>query len=143
MLYREYKKTLFEYFDSEINKELYRTRNRDNYINGKWKRLCTLDNRAEEDSAECVVDLIVGEVDICIEPRLSLIEKISDERIVKAYKKLLSETEQEVVSLRIECRLPMKLINEKLNTTRKQTSTRIFKTAIGKIRDDVDEKKGE
>ena len=143
MLYREYKKTLFEYFDSEINKELYRTRNRDNYINGKWKRLCTLDNRAEEDSAECVVDLIVGEVDISIEPRLSLIEKISDERIVKAYKKLLSETEQEVVSLRIECRLPMKLINEKLNTTRKQTSTRIFKTAIGKIRDDVDEKKGE
>jgi len=143
MLYREYKKTLFEYFDSEINKELYRTRNRDNYINGKWKRLCTLDKRANENSEETVVDLIIGEVDICIEPRLPLSEKISDERIAKAYKKLLSEKEQEVVSLRIECRLPMKLINEKLNTTRKQTSTRIFGTAIGKIRNDVDEKRGE
>ena len=143
MLYREYKRLFMEYCDSEINKELYRTRNRDNYINGKWRSLCTLDQMAEEDSSERVVDLLVGEVDINIEPLLPLIENIADERIVRPFKKLLSEKEQKVVSLRLKYKVPMKLINELINTTRKQTSTRIFNTAIGKLKNEVDKTKGE
>ncbi|MBQ9315068.1 MAG: hypothetical protein IJ220_08800 [Clostridia bacterium] len=143
MLYREYKKLFFEYCDSEITKELYRTRKRDNYINGKWRSLCTLDQRAEEDSTENVVDLLVGEVDINIEPLLPLIENVTDERIVRLFKKLLSEKEQKVVSLRLKYKVPMKIINELINTTRKQTSTRIFNTAIEKLKNEVDKTKGE
>ena len=143
MLYREYKRLFIEYCDSEINKELYRTRKRDNYINGKWRSLCTLDQMADEDSSERVVDLLIGEVDINIEPLLPLIENIADERIVRPFKKLLSEKEQKVVSLRLKYKVPMKLINELINTTRKQTSTRIFNTAIGKLKNEVDKTKGE
>lgn len=143
MLYKEYKRLFFEYCDSEITKELYRTRNRDNYINGKWKSLCILDKKISEESSERVVDLIVGDVDINIEPLLPLIENITDERIVRPFKKLLSEKEQKVVSLRLKYKVPMKIINELINTTRKQTSTRIFNTAIEKLKNEVDKTKGE
>ena len=143
MLNEEYKRMFFEYVDSEINKELYRTRKRDNYINSKWKSLCTLDKMAEEDSDESVVDLLVGEIDINIEPFLPLIENIADEQIVRHFRKLLSEKEQKVVSLRLRYQVPMKKINEKLNTNRKQTATRIFNTAIEKLKNENDKRKGE
>ena len=143
MLYREYKKLFFEYCNSEITKELYRTRNRDNYINGKWRSLCTLDQRAEEDSTENVVDLLVGEVDINIEPLLPLIENITDERIVRLFKKLLSEKEQKVVSLRLECKIPLATINNVINTVKKDGAWRVYDRAISKLKNNAENKKGD
>lgn len=143
MLYQKYKKLFFEFCDSEINKELYRTRKRDNYINGKWRNLCTLDQKAEEDSTECVVDLLVGEIDINIEPLLPLIENITDERIVRTFKKLLSEKEQKVVSLRLKYKVPLKAINNVINTEKKDGSWRVYDRAISKLKNEVDKSKGE
>ena len=111
MLCREYKKLFFEFCDFEIRKEMYRTRNRDNYINGKWRSICTLNKRADEDSDEEEIDLLIGEVDIDIEGILPLIDSINDEVIYKSFKKLLSEKEQKVVSLRLKYKVPMKTIS--------------------------------
>ena len=143
MLCREYKKLFFEFCDFEIRKEMYRTRNRDNYINGKWRSICTLNKRADEDSDEEEIDLLIGEVDIDIEGILPLIDSINDEVIYKSFKKLLSEKEQKVVSLRLKYKVPMKTINRLIGTKRRQTSTRIFNTALGKIKNDYENKKGE
>ena len=143
MLYREYKKLFFEYCDSEITKELYRTRNRANYINGKWRSLCILDKKVSEESTERVVDLIVGEVDINIEPLLPLIENIADDRIVRPFKKLLSEKEQKVVSLHLEYKIPLNVINSIINTVKKDGAWRVYDRAINKIKSDAEKKKGE
>lgn len=143
MLYKEYKRLFFEYCDSEITKELYRTRNRDNYINGKWKSLCILDKKISEESSERVVDLIVGDVDINIEPLLPLIENITDERIVRPFKKLLSEKEQKVVSLHLECKIPLTTINNIINTVKKDGAWRVYDRAISKLKNNNENKKGE
>ena len=116
MLYKEYKRLFFEYCDSEITKELYRTRNRDNYINGKWKSLCILDKRISEESSERVVDLIVGDVDINIEP---------------------------LVSLHLECKIPLTTINNIINTVKKDGAWRIYDRAISKLKNNNENKKGE
>ena len=84
----------------------------------------------------------IGDYDVRLEDFLPLEETVEDDNIAKNMK-LLSNREKKVVSLHLEEGMTLKEINIYINASRVNTASEVFRRSIKKIKDGIENKKGE
>lgn len=143
MLNGEFKKEFFDFCHREVKKAVKRSKEKHNFDEYKSINSCILNVRVKEDSAEEVGDFIQGETDVNIDPQLNFSDTIENDDVAK-FMGLLSDVEQEVVSLRLRYQLPVVTINARLKSKRIGATSRVFKRAIGKLQKNLNvDRKGE
>lgn len=142
MLFRDFKKAYVNYCEEEILREIALAKRRYLRKEHALKSQCTLNTKVASGLDAEKIDLEIGDYDVRLEDFLPLEEIVEDENIAKNMK-LLSDREKKVVSLRLEDGLSIKEINIVLGTKRINTPVEIFSRAMKKLKDGVNDEKGE
>lgn len=142
MLFRDFKKAYVNYCEEEVYREIALAKRRYLRKEHALKSQCTLNTKVASGLDAEKIDLEIGDYDVRLEDFLPLEEIVEDENIAKNMK-LLSDREKKVVSLRLEEGLSIKEINIVLGTKRINTPVEIFSRAMKKLKDGVNDEKGE
>ncbi|MBR4567359.1 hypothetical protein IKO18_02810 [bacterium] len=142
MLFRDFKKAYVNFCEEEILREIALAKRRYLRKEHVLKSQCTLNTKVASGLDAEKIDLEIGDYDVRLEDFLPLEEIVEDENIAKNMK-LLSDREKKVVSLRLEEGLSIKEINIVLGTKRINTPVEIFSRAMKKLKDGVNDEKGE
>lgn len=135
MLFNEYKKSYIEFCNEEIMKEIALAKRRYLRVERRAVNQCTL-NATDEYGNE-YVDILEDGKDITEDNDLKFVDKIENPKLVKSMK-LLSDREQEVVSLRIDKDMPVKEINIVLGTKREKTASDVYVRSFKKLRKEME-----
>lgn len=135
MLFNDYKKSYIEFCDEEILREILLAKRRYLRVERRAVNQCVL-NATDEYGNE-YVDVLENGKDITEDNDLKFVDKIENEKLFKSVK-LLSDREQEVVSLRIDKDMPVKEINIVLGTKREKTASDVYVRSLKKLRKEME-----
>ena len=142
MLFRDFKKAYVNFCEEEVCREIALAKRRYLRKEHALKSQCTLNTKVASGIDADKVDLEIGDYDVRLEDFLPLEETVEDDNIAKNMK-LLSNREKKVVSLHLEEGMTLKEINIYINASRVNTASEVFRRSIKKIKDGIENKKGE
>lgn len=135
MLFNDYKKSYIEFCDEEILREILRAKRR--YLRAERRAVNQCVLNATDEYGNEYVDVLEDGKDITEDNDLKFVDKIENEKLFKSVK-LLSDREQEVVSLRIDKDMPVKEINIVLGTKREKTASDVYVRSLKKLRKEME-----
>lgn len=142
MLFRDYKEAYVKFCEEEIIREIALARRRYLRKEHALKMQCILYESLSRGEVDYKLNSLMGNKDIVLEDFLPLEETVDNDDIAKSMKQL-SNRERKVVSLRLDENMTIKEINIEIGSNRPSTSSDIYRRAIRKMQEDVNNERGE